>query len=610
MIVNVEVFYNTGFDYNNIPSSSVVLYNNFTPRSFADCAIKQNRTLAKIRIACSYTDIDGADYLVLTWNNTKTFYFVTNITMLNDNCAELDLMLDGLTTIGLSNIELVSGWCTRKHVSDDTLMSNILSEPFVPSHDLTLEVSDILKPSISKMADGTEINGKDINVVGASFNLLGDFNEATKYTVDDGSDAVVCPRCPKMPDTYDYTELHFSIPSFTSTFYKIPMTYLFDGSQLLVKENLNSARALGLDNGITSSYIIPRGYYLNVTRATIDDEQTYYSLFTRISSNYGTDMNTNIKYKYDVDGYTPMNNKVYALWNIFTLMSTCSGNRAEFKADEIYNPTSETFNLTFFADLAPNGKPYFAPSYYYGSTRNALNLAISGMPWQNQPIAYDRTSGSAFDVVNRQIELNQFLTADYRLEQARSNNTVSSIVGGLTGASGSVNKLNTNAWNNTATSWNAIANGAQSLYNWNLNKETYMYNEQNLNQAKQRSALAFNRSMNFNVPQITFPRDESLQNYVGNYVVVTRNHLSDNDVKRFDVFLNMYGYAVDEPLKMTDFTSRRLYNYVQARDVSIKTTSNVPLYIRNLVVSQITDGIRVWHTAPDVSLFNIKNEVV
>lgn len=681
MIASIDVFYNTGFTTTNIPSSKSILYNNFTARSFSDCAVKQNYMLATIRIASSFDDIDGADYIVLKQPNKSTFYFVNNIVMINDNCAELSLIMDALTTVGLDNIEIISGWCIRKHVTDDSLMSNVLPEPFSPSHDLTLEVTDVLKPNISFSDTGTNkqynyqapdsptnnINPRrdetNLNIVCASFNLLGDFNEAQKYVVQGSeSDAVICPKCPKMPKTVGsqnqkshYTEIKFSVPGTISDFYKIPMTYMFDGSGLNVKENLDSARALGLDNGITASYLIPYNYVLIAQRYDINTDKIYHYLFDYLTSNYG-DLDTSIKFKYDVDGYVPMNNKVYALWNIFTIMSTCSGARSEFSADEIYEPKPNedgTFHVTFYADLSPNGRPYFSPKYYYGTNRNSYSLAIAGMPWQNQPIAYDRLSGNAFDSVNRQIEINKFLTQGYILEAERGNSNINAVYGagtammGMNPAMESIHQAdygfniypndipllgkgsakqpvysstlyrnphysaNRQALlNNSMNVASASANAMKALYDNAARKEQISYSEQNLASEKARMALAFNHYQNYNVPQIAFPRDESLQNYIGNFVIVSRNRLSDNDVKRFDKFLNMYGYSVDEPLSINDFTSRKLYNYVMAKDVNIKTKIKVPLYIRNYICNQLSGGIRLWHVVPDESKYMIKNEVV
>lgn len=589
MTYTIEVFYNTGFNQTNIPSSINVLYNNFTPKSFADCVFKQSKILASVRIATTYQNIDGADYLVV--GAERVCYFITNINMLNEQCAELSLVLDGITTVGLNNIQIVTGWCKRKHVTDDTLMSNILPEPFTPSNELTLESSGVLKPNPVP-------DYEDLYLIGASFNLgSNDFYEARKYVVDGGSDSVICPQVPTVPNNKAST-IDFNVSGVLSGHYVLPSTYLFDARDLLIQENLSAVRALGLDNGLTASYIIPKNYYL-IKTTDIDISSMIYE----ISNNYG-DLDTNISYKFEIPDYTPLNNKVYALWNIFTIMSTCSGSRSQFKASEIYDPSKPNFNVTFFADLAPNGKPYFAPSVYHGSRNNTLELAITGMPWQNQPIAYDRKSGTDFDVVERQINLNEFATRQMGVDLNETYNGVDTIVSALSSVASGLGSDTYSGASNIATG------AAKAGWSYTKNEANIQMSQQYLDSAKQRANLVYNMNQNYVVPEITFPRDESIQNYLGNYVLVTRNRLSNTDVHRFDTFLNMYGYAVDEPLTISDFKSRKLYNYVLAQDVTIKTTTNVPMYVRDYVERQMNNGIRVWHVAPDRTLFETRNEVV
>lgn len=590
MTYTIQAFYNTGFNQTNIPSSINVLYNNFEPKSFADCVFKQDKILASVRIATTYQNIDGADYLVV--GEERVCYFITNICMLNEQCAELSLVLDGITTVGLNNIQIVTGWCKRKHVTDDTMMSNTLPEPFIPSNELTLESSGVLVPD-------KETTLSNLYLIGASFNLgSNDFYEARKYVVEGGSDSVICPQVPTVPNN-KATTIMFNVPGVLSGSYVLPSTYLFDANELLIQENLSAVRALGLDNGLTASYIIPKNYYL-VKTTDIDISSMIYE----ISNNYGF-LDTNIPYKFEIPDYTPLNNKVYALWNIFTIMSTCSGSRSQFKASEVFDLTKPNFNIAFFADLAPNGKPYFAPEMYHGSRNNTLELAITGMPWQNQPIAYDRKPGTDYDVINRQINLNEFATKQMGVDLSETYNTTDTVVSALSSV---VSGLGSG--HEAMTAYNIATGAAKAGWQYTKNEANIQMAQQNLDAAKQRANLVYNMTQNYIVPEITFPRDESIQNYLGNYVLVTRNRLSNTDVRRFDTFLNMYGYAVDEPLTISDFRSRKLYNYVLAQDVSIKTKTNVPMYVRDYVERQMNNGIRVWHVAPDRTLFDVRNEVV
>lgn len=606
MITNVTAYFNTGFNFTNIPYSKSVLNSPSiasTKKSFPECAVLQNKGLATLRIATTWGNIDGVDYVELTNGSSSIFYFVTDVSMLNDNCAQLALLMDAVTTVGLNNIQIISGWCKRRHVKDDTLFSNVLPENFTPSSELVIDKTPILKPAT--------LTEKDLNVIGATFNLLpaDGFHKAQKYTVPDSlDDYVITPVCPDMdiknPDgtPADYTIIDYRITSLASGHYKMPYTYLYDGDGLLIKENIDIIRTLGMENAITASYIIPKEFLTNVTRYGLNDENREYYLLASITPNYG-EIDTLLPFKVS---YTKQikNNKVYALWHVFTIISTCSGNSVQLKAEEVFPPATSqdtTFKLGFWADLSPNGCPYYAPFYFMGNTAIPIENCVKGMPWQNQPITYDRASGTAFDIVNRQIDLNSFATQEMSNDLSLIRGNTQAGISAIKSAGGMLGADDASAF---AT---AITTPAQLAYDMTNNKANYEISKQTLQQAKQRSQIEFNRRNNFRVPEITFPRDTSVQNYVGNFVIVTRARLSEADAERFDNYLNAFGYAVDEPLTSEVFNCRQNFNYVQCSDLSVKTTES--RYINEMIETQLTNGVRIWHIAPDPSKLYENNPI-
>lgn len=606
MITNVTAYFNTGFNFTNIPYDRSVLTTSTiasTKKYFPECAVLQNKGLATLRIATMWNNIDGVDYVELTNGSNSVFYFVTDVSMLNDNCAQLSLLMDAVTTVGLNNIQIVSGWCKRRHVKDDTLFSNILPENFTPSSELVIDKTPILKPAT--------LTEKDLNIIGATFNLLpaDGFHKAQKYTVPDSlDDYVITPVCPDMdiknPDgtPADYTIIDYRITSLASGHYKMPYTYLYDGDGLLIKENIDIIRTLGMENAITASYIIPKEFLANVTRYGLNDENREYYLLASITPNYG-EIDTSLPFKVS---YTKQikNNKVYALWHVFTIISTCSGNSVQLKAEEVFPPATSqdtTFKLGFWADLSPNGCPYYAPFYFMGNTAIPIENCVKGMPWQNQPITYDRASGTAFDIVNRQIDLNSFATQELSNDLAYIRGNTQAGVNAFKSAGGMLGADDASAF---AT---ALTSSAQLAYDMTNNKANYEISKQTLQQAKQRSQIEYNRRNNFRVPEITFPRDTSVQNYVGNFVIVTRARLSEADAERFDNYLNAFGYAVDEPLTSEVFNCRQNFNYVQCSDLSVKTTES--RYINEMIETQLTNGVRIWHIAPDPSKLYENNPI-
>lgn len=606
MITNVTAYFNTGFNFTNIPYDRSVLTTSTiasTKKYFPECAVLQNKGLATLRIATMWNNIDGVDYVELSNGSNSVFYFVTDVSMLNDNCAQLSLLMDAVTTVGLNNIQIISGWCKRRHVKDDTLFSNVLPENFTPSSELVIDKTPILKPAT--------LTEKDLNIIGATFNLLpaDGFHKAQKYTVPDSlDDYVITPVCPDMdiknPDgtPADYTIIDYRITSLASGHYKMPYTYLYDGDGLLIKENIDIIRTLGMENAITASYIIPKEFLTNVTRYGLNSENREYYLLASITPNYG-ELDTLLPFKV---AYTKQikNNKVYALWHVFTIISTCSGNSVQLKAEEVFPPATSkdtTFKLGFWADLSPNGCPYYAPFYFMGNTAIPIENCVKGMPWQNQPITYDRASGTAFDIVNRQIDLNSFATQEMSNDLALIRGNTQAGISAIKSAGGMLGADDASAF---AT---AITTPAQLAYDMTNNKANYEISKQTLQQAKQRSQIEYNRRNNFRVPEITFPRDTSVQNYVGNFVIATRARLSEADAERFDNYLNAFGYAVDEPLTSEVFNCRQNFNYVQCSDLSVKTTES--RYINEMIETQLTNGVRIWHIAPDPSKLYENNPI-
>lgn len=598
MICSIEAFKNTSFTARNVPDGASTVYSNFTPTRYPDCALIQNKYLAKLRIATTFENIDGVDYIVVIKNGTdKTFYFVTGITMLNDNCCELDLMMDALTTIGIDNLYIISGWATRCHPASDNLFDNDLPEPFIPSHELQMDVSGIIKLPVEDTA-------KDLNVVGATFNIEGDYNSAKKFLAEDAY--VTTPICPTFTsDNADNTTVKMYVGTLGTFENKLPETYLFEETDK-VKEGLQTARSLGLDNGISSSYRIPKEY---LSAKLLSSG----SLISTLTNRFGS-VDTTIPFKYDTD-YEVMNNKCYVIWNTFTIMSTCSGERADYKAKEVYeNNPDGNFHINVFADLSPNGSPYFSPIKYLGKN-NLWQTAIKGMPWQNQPIAYDRQSGWYVSRESKLLDYNQYLsqyTYDYaKNERDKARAEVNGAFDLVTGVAGGVGSLLSA---NIGDGASQIIGGLKSVFNTGADVANYnaakeqMYKNRKF--TEQKSELAFNATQVY-APTVSFPRDESLQNFVGNYCYVTRTRLAKSDLQKLDVLFNMYGYAVDEPVTKPMFNSRRYFNYIECNNLDIDIKSkDVPMYIRDLITAQLTNGVRIWHVKPNHSLYYVKNEVV
>lgn len=589
MVVNVRCYYDTGFNLQNIPYTADILTENFRPKTFPDCFLLQNKGLATLRINTSWNEIDGVDYLLIQTDTANVWYFVTGIAMLNENCAELQLVMDALTTCGLNNIEITSGWCIRRHVSDDSLFSNIIPEPFTPSNELVLDKGKELKLSFTTQYS---------DIVGATFNLAGTYNSAQEFKSGEGSTVVVpkIPTFPKFtPPRKPKTQIRMEYKPITNIYLnELPNLYLFILDSVF--DNIMVARSLGLDMGITACYRVPNEWVGEMIIGQFIEPE----LIDSMKNNRG-DVDSQLPFQYT----TALNNKVFALFNNYVLSSICSGERLEFNADEIYQNTSSPL-FTLWADLSPNGCPFARPQYYRGNNSDPFMMCVKGMNWQNTPLAFNIKSGAAFDVMRYNTDLaskSVAMTASNTKAVTDSLFTLASMTPSID--RGHMKKGGTYNVTNRHTNRGDILSGAQSLVNTAIDSvnENVQYGL-----SLDKMNIDWQQEQNYRVPEIRFPRDESIQNFIGNTFWVYRTRLSQNDVARFDKFLSMYGYAVDEALTDECFNCRQNFNYVVCRDVNIKV--NQSSFIRRMAESQLEGGVRIWHTVPDSSYYTLPNPIV
>ena len=171
MVASVTLYYETGLSPGNcLDSISKLSSLAFTAKTFPNVAIKQDRGRVDIKINATYADVKNADYCKIN----SSGYWVTGINMLNDHCAMVLLQQDYLTTIGVSNLSIVSGWCTRRSVSDDTLFKNTLPENFTPSQELVVS-------GCTEISNGSSETGH-INVLLCNLDILNLTDLAKAYT--------------------------------------------------------------------------------------------------------------------------------------------------------------------------------------------------------------------------------------------------------------------------------------------------------------------------------------------------------------------------------------------------------------------------------------------
>ena len=106
-------------------------------------------------------------------------------------------------------------------------------------------------------------------------------------------------------------------------------------------------------------------------------------------------------------------------------------------------------------------------------------------------------------------------------------------------------------------------------------------------------------------PEMQFPRSETIRDFVGNGLYAYRLKPSATDINKFDKILTMYGYKDTMPVDKSLLTKRSKFSYIQVAGPSIKTKDSfyIPLWLRNLVNTQLSVGLRIWKDTPDTSYY-------
>lgn len=616
MLYTIKAYKNTGFSPVNVPDSKDLVTTIGTPVTFDSVWLLQDLALQTVRVNAQWETVQDIDYVEV---NGK-FYFCTGVMMINENCAELVLSLDALTTIGIDNLVINSGWCTRRHVDDDTLFKNVIEEDWGPSEPYVMD-SVVL-----------ESGDKSQNTyVCSTVSLSLDKNQrmADNYVVTPGETgdipSVTVPRCPES-DSPSSIGLNFDGSSGTPLVKEIPLTTLYltadkSGDEIgkLVRESISILRSLGLENAITGCYAIPAVY--------VSDSDQYVETdcvrINRLTSN--SFMLSGPAFKWSPTGYTVRNNKVFAgQFNKFRLASPVSGDSVDLDAHDIYIPGTTNSNFTLFADLAPGGRPYCRPTQFRGQSPSNSGAwyeqVISGGEWLTVPIAYNMASGSAITFAQAGIQAEQqrallqvnreYADTEYQMNIARNN------LGATMGmASGVMSIMSADRSNNgkgndigaaggALSAVNAAATGVMNnmMNNFSYDRLMAQYNVDEMN----ISLTEYNTKAGTFVvpPEIRYPRTDAIQSFTGNNFQVVRYHLSDRDTEMYDRYLTMFGYRVSELLTIGCFSGRQYFNFVQGTNIDITPPTGTPMRVKMRAIEQLSQGVRVWHVKPSSKYFS------
>ena len=587
---NVTLYYNTGFNSINVPDSPSLLYK-CTAVNFPALKIVQDRIISEIQIKAKWKQVKNADYVRLQDNEDLTelsFYSIDDVTMLSTDVAKISIVFDAWTTAGGVNgiSEFLDGMCERHHVAkkDDTWGKYSQDDPYLsPSKPLLISYGDFYFTSYRGQAsDETAFIESTVDL-----QWLTDHKDVTVY--ESAKNELLVPAIPAptftttchagvvSPYVINATDLQTTMPN--SVIYMRVYDKNIDDD---FNFSLQKLRALGLESVIKNSWVVPQEYWDNSRSRCNEGSRTEVTnLCGRLQSIpcYAIDSQSDIKGKALPEVSNERCN--YGQWHSVNFVAIASGNSMKYRLEDVCAGPSE-FNICMWADPRPNGSPIYAPEFYKGATagNNILVNSVKGLTWQKLPIIYYDKSGSEIDTV-------KFNTCQrIKNENAAMNevNSALSTVGSLTS--------NIEKGNIAGSILSGVTGGTTSAFIARKRQNEAMQELQN-----------FEIAQTVVVPEVNFPRSESVRDYFGNGLYIYTVSPAPEDLKKFDKILTMYGYRDTIPIEKSFLTNRSKFNYIKAGGVSVKLSSDFPIYIRNEIASQFKTGLRIWHVLPDASCY-------
>ena len=433
----------------------------------------------------------------------------------------------------------------------------------------------------------------------------------------------------KLPNEAIFVAYGGSIPSFQS----------FASSMGKVNTGLSRARGMGYDTAVTASYSLPANAVSGRVHAQGSGQVDM--LIGKIFVNairceheidgkwYNGQMPEEFEFEYwarnpidDGTGQPVDLNNLRAIkgeYFKYEIIALSSGQKTEFLGENIVKASTDihrtdTYHpdytgaagagpiLLTICDPRPDGCPYFA----YYDERNFVNIynnSIKGLKWTEAPIRYEVSSGQAIE--SRRLANNtkikdvsaRFENALVKAQQVRNDaNSVMGAVGDfITGDwAGAANKIQSPILRATVGSSDI---GDRAIYGYDEVAQNQM--RRFIERKAEQEEFFVNASVQ--VPEINFPMNDSIKEAVGNGALLVRYSLTGRDIAKFDKILNMYGYKHTAAIDESMLDNRSKYNYIEAAGVTFG--GNAAKFLREDLANMFTAGIRIWHVAPDPTLY-------
>lgn len=285
------------------------------------------------------------------------------------------------------------------------------------------------------------------------------------------------------------------------------------------------------------------------------------------------------------DNYTPKNKKLFKYPYSYLLCTTHNGQSATYKWEYFDSASIEFHGL---GTPLGGGQVLAFPKAYNGQEDNMdCGLAITDFP--RNPFTYDAyqawIAGGGRTKVENAEEIVQMKGVSAELSQMQS------IIGGTASAS----RLGTGIASGNVTQAlggvTSIANTAMGIVKADYDKSIMMKEAENKinyewKDARYKPDIVVGKS----TPSLAM--GNNFLNYYFYHV-----HVRDDEVKRLDDFLTVFGYAVNR-VKRPNLTGRRYWNFVQTQNCEIG--GDMPASSKEAIGRIFDGGITFWHDGSQI----------
>ena len=643
MTGSVTVYFNTGFNGIDIPSSPTVLAS-ASKKTYMDVYyMREDIDKPTIKIKDTYENLCAVDYCAITTGtgtSAATRYFFASPSALSKGVTLLALDLDALLTMGgAENLTYISGWQERGHIkkTDDVLFGNVAAEDWVPSEPLVAQNTTTVKATDSQVADDYDIIISNIDL-GAMGQDAGSSKQTCIEGIVNGQTEMVFPKIQPPATTVKTSFTIFDFDENDTHGFSIPQTVAFDANNANVVEGLEKLYSCG-QLQLQASYHLPKEYLGNTPTGS---SQT--GFLSNITGVHETKDLTNIPFEYTENSYTPKNKKVFATFRDISLVNLGSGDMITKTPEELYDGTHSYPSVNIWADPTSTGKPYARFSYIKGSPLQWFDN-VKGLQWANSQIVMEGASGSLWNSIdnafaNQQLQRQQSMNIfeagiaaqNYSLQKTAmdvglQHSAVDALIGAFSGGAGAVNAhysrdkkgnpINELSLGSQMASAGFAIASAGNAFSQAMDTNTFqtqmMWNEMQANSSRAEMAnnsiqnqinqnnIGLIRSNQVIAPTVSFTPEQNLGLYGYNHFVAYEVRKSYNDLVSEDRYYQRYGYnGLHRPLVQQCFKERTYYNYVQAFDVNLKApVKEFGLRVRTKAIAQLNKGVRVWRVLPD-----------